>query len=107
MFLLYECQHIIAACANFLYTSLIGHASIVEILIKNGAEIDTKTAQESTSLMLACKRKHLNVAKILVASGAELYLKDSKNRTVLETAEGQFSCLVTHRLGSGEINARS
>ena len=63
-----------------------GHASIVKMLVKAGAQVDAKTAQDSTSLMLACKRKHLNVAKILVASGTELMLKDCKNRTVLETA---------------------
>lgn len=63
-----------------------GHPKIVEMLVKAGAQVDAKTAQDSTSLMLACKRKHLNVAKILVASGTELKLKDCKNRTVLETA---------------------
>lgn len=63
-----------------------GHVSIVKLLIDAGADIDAKTAQESTSLMLACKRKHVAVARILVASGTELKLKDCKNRSVHETA---------------------
>jgi hypothetical protein len=72
--------------SSLMLASQRGHASIVGMLIKEGAHIDAKTYQDSTSLMLACKRKHLHVAKILVASGAELKFRDGKNRTVLETA---------------------
>ncbi len=63
-----------------------GHTTIVGMLLKEGAQVNAMTFQDSMSLMLACEWKHLNVATILVASGAELMLKDRKNRTVLETA---------------------
>jgi len=64
-----------------------GHAQVVKMLICAGAEMDDKTAQDSTALMLACKRNHVQVAKVLVAAGCQLFLKDNLKRTARDTAQ--------------------
>jgi len=45
-----------------------------------------QTIQDSTSLMLACKRGHLEIAKVLIAAGSELMLRDNRGRTARDTA---------------------
>jgi ankyrin repeat protein len=60
-----------------------GHASVCQYLIQHGgADVDTRTTQaHSTSLVLACKRQHVDTVQVLVTAGCELYGTDARGRT--------------------------
>ena len=61
----------------------------VENLLARGAEVNTKDARGSTSLMLACSNSQLQVAKLLVEKGADVNATDKEERTALIIAVSQ------------------
>jgi ankyrin repeat protein len=60
-----------------------GHATVCQYLIQHGgADVDARTTQaNSTSLVLACKRQHVDTVQVLVTAGCELYGTDARGRT--------------------------
>lgn len=50
----------------------VGHAEMVEFLLKNGACIEHKTDEMHTPLMEAAMDGHMEVAKILIEAGAKV-----------------------------------
>jgi hypothetical protein len=64
-----------------------GHGHVCQLLLDHEAEVDAMTMQKSTSLMLACKREHLEVVKILITAGCELMIKDCRGRTARDWAK--------------------
>ena len=82
-----------------------GHANIVKYLLQQNdnhrrhrrligaaaadvavVDMDACTDQNSTSLLLAVKRKHMDVTRVLVERGCELFVQDSKGRTAVQVA---------------------
>ena len=57
------------ACQN-------GYHEIVEILLKNNANINMKYIERFTPLYVACRNGHLNVVKQLILHGADLNAQD-------------------------------
>lgn len=72
---------LMAACQSF-YADEDKVLSIVELLIKSGAMVDSKDLSSKTALMYACETGKSEVALYLVESGANLSLKDNKHWTV-------------------------
>lgn len=59
------------------------------------AEIDAMTHEDSTALLLACRRGNIDVARVLVTAGCELSVRDSRGRTAQELAvHKNQKCLV-------------
>lgn len=50
------------------------------------AEIDAVTHEDTTALLLACRRGNVEVVRVLVTSGCELSVRDSRGRTAQEVA---------------------
>lgn len=83
-----------AEMTALLLASQHGHAEICRLLIEYGSVCDDHgneinglidaSSNEETSLILACKREHLDVARVLAASGCELFRKDSRGRTAYD-----------------------
>jgi len=87
-----------------------GKPSIVEMLIANGAKVDSKDEYGLTSLSYASVWGHLSVAEILVAHGADVNSRDGLNdETPLHRAsEGTNASIVEFLLTSGaNVNAKT
>ena len=50
-----------------------GHLSVVELLVKSGASVNSRTKTNSTPLRAACFDGHYEVAKYLVECGAGMF----------------------------------
>ena len=82
---------------------------ILNCLIKNGANVNSRTSMGKTPLMLASKCGHVNVATSLVKCGADVDLRDPTGQTALHYAVDQhcdscdvLSCLIKH---GADVNA--
>ena len=58
-----------------------GHANMIDVLIKAGAQVDARTNNFRTPLHIACLRGNLNVIQTLVANGADINAKDIESNT--------------------------
>lgn len=58
-----------------------GHANMIDVLIKFGAQVDARTNNFRTPLHIACLRGNLNVIQTLVANGADINAKDIESNT--------------------------
>lgn len=67
------------ACLN-------GDPEVVNFLIRNGAEVNTRDAQGMTPLHWAAWQGQIEAAKILVKFGAEVNAKNISNHTPLDRA---------------------
>jgi ankyrin repeat protein len=65
-----------------------GHKGIVELLLNEGAEINTRGDFEETALHLAARAGHKEVVQLLISEGAIINLKDSYLSTPVDYAEG-------------------
>jgi ankyrin repeat protein len=52
--------------------SRLGHAKILQILISNGCEIDTRTENSDTALIICARHRQEECIRVLVSSGADL-----------------------------------
>lgn len=58
-----------------------GYADIVELLIHNGANLNSRDCELSTPLHLASSRGHVDVLKLILAEQVDVNARDSKGRT--------------------------
>lgn len=64
-----------------------GHTDIMDLLIQNGATIDTKKPTGETALWFAAQKGQLEALKILVHHGADINVIGWKGATALEVAQ--------------------
>ena len=86
-----------------------GSTAVVELLLKNGADIDKKNEYGTTPLHLAADRGHTEVVELLLQHRANIHEKDQYGHTPLHwaTAEGHnkvVRLLLRHR---ADINAEN
>jgi len=53
----------------------------VQLLLDNGAQINTKTATGATALFAAASRGHCQVVNLLLEKGADPMIRDSQDKT--------------------------
>ncbi|KAL6692003.1 hypothetical protein J3F84DRAFT_403077 [Trichoderma pleuroticola] len=63
-----------------------GHATVVKLLLEQGAEIDSKDNEGQTPLSMAAENGHEIVARLLLEKGAKAESKDKRDRTPLSLA---------------------
>ncbi|XRB14766.1 hypothetical protein RI054_09g46060 [Pseudoscourfieldia marina] len=63
-----------------------GHASIVDVLVERGADVDVPNAEGSTALHWACVNGQAQVARKLVDAGASVAVLNKSSRTPLDEA---------------------
>lgn len=63
-----------------------GHVDVVRCLVQNGADVNTRTNDDCTPLMIACKYGQLSVVTFLVEHGAIMDLQDKDGKTALHYA---------------------
>ena len=63
-----------------------GHRDMVEYLIKNGAEVDTRYEDDTTLLHRASMKGHVEVVKCLIQNGCRVNAMDAKKQTALHFA---------------------
>eukprot|EP00750_Incisomonas_marina_P012340 INCI16735.2.p1 GENE.INCI16735.2~~INCI16735.2.p1 ORF type:complete len:629 (-),score=118.43 INCI16735.2:1039-2925(-) len=67
--------------------ALHGHADVVEILLRAGANADARNLRGLTALHKATMLGHVRVVNVLLKCGADPLLRDSRGRTAAELAE--------------------
>ncbi|CAH1241011.1 DAPK1 [Branchiostoma lanceolatum] len=60
-----------------------GHDKVVELLIKNGAELNVTNKAGNTALHRACINEHVKVVKLLLKNGADLNMTSKYGYTAL------------------------
>ena len=65
------------------YGSYNGHSEIVNVLLSKGAEMEARTENGHTSLILASLENHGEVVKLLLGSGANLEAQTNQGVTAL------------------------
>jgi ankyrin repeat protein len=55
-------------------------------LLQRGATVNSRTADGSTPLHLACKKDHALVVKVLIAKGADIMLRDEDGFSAMDLA---------------------
>lgn len=86
-----------------------GDKEKVEMLLKNGADIEAKNNQrEWTALYFAASENHVEIVEILLKNGANVDAKDSVDRTALHYAalrgdRDMIKLLIEHR---ADINSK-
>jgi hypothetical protein len=69
------------------YASWSGQAETVELLIRSGADVNTRNNGNSTPLFHAAGDRHTDVAKLLIVNGAKVNATNDKGETPLDSAE--------------------
>jgi hypothetical protein len=69
------------------YASWSGQAETVELLIRSGADVNTRNNGNSTPLFHAAGDRHTDVVKLLIVNGAEVNAINDKGETPLDSAE--------------------
>src|SRR3989338_5878505 len=73
-------------CSPLFLTSQYGRSSIVEILVKAGADLEAVDHHGGTSLLVACESGHPSVVEILLKAGANIEAVDPAGNTPLSIA---------------------
>lgn len=66
-----------------MFASSVGNVSIVELLLKRGADPDKRGSSERTALQYAAEKNHIAVARTLLEFGADIDAYDSSRLTPL------------------------
>jgi len=69
-----------------MYAAKVGDATILKLLIDNGAEVNSQNIAGATALMLASKYGHLGTVKALVAAGADPHIRTNNKFTAIRLA---------------------
>jgi ankyrin repeat protein len=77
------------------HAALGGQKEIAELLIAEGADVNTKSGdEETTPLHWAANRGHEEVVELLIAKGADVNAKDIGGYTPLDYTEGEIAALL-------------
>ncbi|XP_054708114.1 transient receptor potential cation channel subfamily A member 1 homolog [Uloborus diversus] len=90
--------------------ALKGYASIVEILLNNGAEIEKKNEHEQTPLHLAAKNGHVNVAQVFMNYSKTIVSSEDENANTplhLACLSGHYPMVSVLLNAGANINARN
>ena len=68
------------------YAASKGYLEIVQFLISNGADVNAKSPNETTPLMMASRYGHIQVVRLLLTSGADLALQNQQGLTAIDFA---------------------
>ncbi len=71
--------------------ALTGQTSAAEMLIENGAEVDTKNNDGSTALLIAAFFGHPETLRLLIEKGADVNALNKEGQTPLDTVSGPWS----------------
>ena len=71
------------------------------MLLAKGAQVNAKTKDGKTPLMVAADKGNAEVAQALLAKGADATLKDAKGKTALDMAAD------AHQASAGELLLRA
>ena len=72
----YQCPQIFT---NLMIRSYLGHETVVKLLLKKGAELESKDEEyDRTPLIWAAKNGHERVVKLLLEKGADLESRDEQ-----------------------------
>ena len=86
------------------YAAEEGHRPVVELLIKNGANVNLKDdetdARGETPLHLAAAKGHVPVVELLIKNGANVNAKDADGGTPLHSAAGNG---YAHRASDADV----
>lgn len=69
--------------SKFLHASEQGHKDIVDILITQGVDINTKNADGMTALMFAARQGLIELTSMLIRKGTDVNAKDNYGKTAL------------------------
>ena len=72
-----------------LYASIYGYKNIVEILLKNGADINIQDVNGWTALIFASNHGHKDIVEILLKNGADVNKKIFNGETALMSASNK------------------
>lgn len=68
------------------YAASKGYLDISRFLLSNGADVNSKSPNETTPLMMASRYGHIEVVRLLLSSGADLALKNQQGLTAIDFA---------------------
>ncbi|WP_028328625.1 ankyrin repeat domain-containing protein [Brachyspira alvinipulli] len=68
-----------------------GYADIVDGLVKFGADIEEKSLDGATPLILFCRNNDIDAAKILIENGADVSAKDNNGYGILDSITDSYS----------------
>lgn len=89
------------------FTSIGGQIAVVELLIKNGADVNAKNEFEFTPLHFAAEKEHENITEFLIKSGADINAKNKlSGNTALHLAKHEKIAKLLVENGA-DINAKS
>lgn len=75
------------------YTLLTGHTKIVELLIKNGANVNASDEFNSTPLHYI-RDKDIAIAEMLINAGADPQIKNMFNHTSSHNVHNKYSKII-------------
>ena len=78
------------------YGAFLGHMEIVELLVENGANVNSKGLADWTPLHLAAQNNKEQIVQLLIANGAEVnpYTSPGFGGTPLDVADGKIADLI-------------
>ena len=94
----YQCPQIFT---NLMIRSYLGHETVVKLLLKKGAELESKDEEyDRTPLIWAAKNGHERVVKLLLEKAVNVHSKDCYGQTPLSrAAENGHEAIVKLLLG--------
>ena len=94
------------ACLDRYY---IGVGEMLGCLIENGADVNVRTNEDCTPLMIACDDDHLYAVKFLMEHGANVDHQDRDGRTAVHHAVNRkaYHCLSYLTENGADVNART
>lgn len=82
------------------YAIFAGHQGIVRFLIERGADVDGRTTNDSTALMLTARQGHEDLARLLLQSGADPKPANDWGDTALSWAMSHRNLRIARLVGA-------